>query len=78
MQMTRRRGRPPTSRQEEVLSFMRDFHRLNDQLPSARAICANFGWSSTNAAYTHMRRLASAGHIEKNDAGKYRFTRSKN
>jgi SOS-response transcriptional repressor LexA len=77
--MTRRGpGRPSTGRSLQVLGFMVEFHKKNDQLPSARAIANHFGWASTNAAYSHMERLAKAGHIEKNDAGKYRFSRSKN
>lgn len=55
---------------------MSAYHAANDQLPSARVIADHFGWSSTNAAFTHLRNLARDGFIEKNDAGKYRFNRS--
>lgn len=75
--MNRRPGRPPTNRSMDVMAFMLGYHQKNDQLPPARVIAQHFGWASTNAAYTHLRTLAKAGFIEKNDAGKYRFSRSK-
>jgi SOS-response transcriptional repressor LexA len=64
-----------TARQRQVLDFMRDFHVRNDQLPPMSAISKHFGWKSDNAAKTFADILEAKGYIEKNEVGKYRFTR---
>lgn len=71
-------SRPPAGASQRVLTYMRDFYLANDQLPPARLICDHFGWRSANAAHTHIRTLAKAGAIERNEAGKYRFSRRVN
>lgn len=69
---------PPqlTARQQQVLDFLRAFYAKNDQLPPARSICDHFGWKSDNAAQTFTSILEAKGYIEKNEVGKYRFTRT--
>lgn len=64
-----------TSKQAEVLAFMREFFAENDQLPPASALRVRFGWASDNAASTYLITLAKKGHIEHNSVGKYRFAR---
>lgn len=64
-----------TTKQAEVLAFMREFFALNDQLPPASALRTRFGWSSDNAAASYLITLAKKGHIEHNAVGKYRFAR---
>lgn len=64
-----------TKRQREVLDFMRAFYARNDQLPPMAFISRHFGWKSQNAAQTFADILAAKGFIEKNDVGRYRFTR---
>lgn len=70
-------GRPPGNRAKDVLVYMKEFFVANDQLPPARVVAQKFGWASVNAAHIHIRSLVKAGHLERNEAGKYRFTRSK-
>lgn len=65
-----------TTKQAEVLAFMREFFAENDQLPPSGAIRERFGWASDNAAATFVAVLAKKGHIEHNAVGKYRFSRS--
>lgn len=65
-----------TTKQAEVLAFMRDFFADNDQLPPANAVRLRFGWASDNAAASYLLTLAKKGYIEHNAVGKYRFTRS--
>lgn len=65
-----------TTKQAEVLAFMREFFDANDQLPPASALRAHFGWASENAAATYLTALAKKGHIEHNAVGRYRFARS--
>lgn len=64
-----------TSKQAEVLAFMRAFFALNDQLPPANVIRQHFGWTSDNAAASYQAVLAKRGYIEHNAVGKYRFSR---
>lgn len=71
------RGRPPTTYPGEIESFMREYFARNDQLPGTKAIADRFGWASANAAQHHIVRMVKSGFIEKNEAGRYRFTRSK-
>jgi sulfur relay (sulfurtransferase) DsrC/TusE family protein len=70
-----RLGRRPGNRAQDVLAYMREFFVANDQLPPARMVADKFGWASENAAYTHISSLVKTGHLERNEAGKYRFTR---
>ena len=64
-----------TARQAQVLEFMRNFHRDNDQLPTQECLCARFGWKSPNSALTFLKILEFKGYIERNTLGKFRFTR---
>lgn len=64
-----------TTKQAEVLAFMREFFDANDQLPPASVLRARFGWASDNAAATYQATLARKGVIERNAVGKYRFAR---
>jgi len=66
---------PLTDRELEVLVFMKDFHRENDQLPPAcTEIARRFGKQPTTAVYWAMQ-LEKKGWITKNAVGKYRFVR---
>lgn len=65
----------PTSRQLEVLAFMREFFAQNDQLPPAATISAHFGWSNPSACGDHIKALKRHGLIERNAVGKLRFAR---
>ena len=64
-----------THRQEQVLYFMRAFFAKNDQLPPCQYVRMAFGWKSDNAAQTHIAQLERRGYLERNETGKYRFTR---
>lgn len=65
-----------TTKQAELLAFMREFEAANDNMPSDRTIAAHFGWKSPNSAFEHLRALARKGCIERNAQGGWRFTRS--
>lgn len=65
-----------TVKQAEVLAYLVEFFKANDQLPPASALRTRFGWSSENAASTYLMALAKKGYIEHNAVGRYRFTRN--
>lgn len=65
-----------TARQQQVLDFIRAFHAKNDQLPPMSSIAEAFGWKSVNSAQTFANILEAKGYIERNEVGKYRFTRA--
>ncbi len=58
-----------TQLQIQVLDYLRVFLRLNDQLPPASAIATAFGWSSNNAAQTHLVALERKGCLVRNEIG---------
>lgn len=64
-----------SSRNLQVLAFMRSFFEENDQLPPSHVIAAYFGFKSANAANLHAARLVQHGLLERNAVGKLRFVR---
>ena len=66
-------GNMLTARQADVLIFLWDFYRENDQLPPCHVIAGRFGFSSDNAAHEHLSALAEKGWIERNAVGKWKF-----
>ena len=67
--------REPTKKQWEVYEYLYDYYAENDQLPPMSKIADHFGFSSPNAAHTHMKHLEAKGFIEPNENGKWRFKR---
>ena len=65
-----------TSRQSEYLEYMHLYFTDNDQLPSVSALASGMGVTE-NAAHEAIKRLSGSGYIERNEAGKWRFTRIK-
>lgn len=63
-----------TEKQAALLLYCGQFYAENDQLPTARAICDHFGWSSANAAYDVLIALSRRGYVERNALGKWKFT----
>lgn len=63
-----------TVKQLAVLTFMKDFHKENDSLPSYNVIRLQFGWKSPNNVFCYMNALVDRGHLERNSLGGYRFT----
>jgi repressor LexA len=53
-----------TVRERRVLDFIREALAGKGYPPTLREICAHFGWSSTNAAATHLGELQRKGYIE--------------
>lgn len=53
-----------TSRQTEILRFIRDAVASDGTAPTRADICTKFGFSSPNAAEAHLRALATKGYIE--------------
>lgn len=43
---------------------------LSGFLPTIREICSEFGWSSPNAAATHLAALRQKGYVETQDSDK--------
>ena len=70
-------GKRITSRNMDVVLFMREFLRNNDRMPAMKDISINFGWSSCNAAVEHVRKLIELGELEVSGACWYRFSREK-
>ena len=52
-----------TSRQQEILQFIRDTQIHEGRPPTRAEICTAFGFRSPNAAETHLRALATKGVI---------------
>jgi len=53
----------PTSRQMELLAFMREYQTANGMPPSLREICEAFNWASTNTPVCHLRLLLRKGLV---------------
>jgi repressor LexA len=64
-----------TAHQQHVLDFLRVFLRMNDQLPTCKAIADAFGWASPNAAADVMQALERKGQIERNELGNHMLAR---
>ncbi|MBR4132230.1 MAG: transcriptional repressor LexA, partial [Oscillospiraceae bacterium] len=63
---------PRTStKQEEILAFLREFSEQHGYAPSIREICQAVGLRSTGSVHYHLAELARQGRIEL-DAGKKR------
>lgn len=55
--------RPLTRRQSEILDFIRDTVSHSGRPPTRAELCTAFGFSSPNAAESHLRALAAKGAI---------------
>lgn len=64
-----------TNKQLAVYCFLKDYFSANDQLPSGDAVSQFIGATTHNAGFQHMKILEKKGWIERNAAGKYRFSR---
>ena len=53
-----------TTRQAEILEFIRDAVKQTSLPPTRAEICTTFGFKSPNAAEEHLRALARKGAIE--------------
>ena len=62
-----------TGREICVFSYLCEYFKRNDQLPSCEAMAKHFGWASPNAAQDYFDRLKRKGVVEKNDSKKWRF-----
>lgn len=54
-----------TSRQQQLLDFIRSYHRTTGVMPSTREIQQHFGFASQTAAVSHLRALERKGAIKK-------------
>lgn len=63
-------GRTST-KQEEILAFLREFTESHGYAPSIREICQAVGLRSTGSVHYHLSELSKQGRIEL-DAGKKR------
>lgn len=52
-----------TTRQQEILDFIRDTVEAEGRPPTRAEVCSAFGFRSPNAAETHLRALAAKGAI---------------
>ena len=59
---------------EKTLEYCREFFARNDQLPPQACVAAHFGVVE-QVGQKYMRELAEAGHLERNEVGKWRFKR---
>ncbi|MDB6152962.1 MAG: transcriptional repressor, LexA family [Chthoniobacteraceae bacterium] len=60
-----------TSRQQQVLEFIKEAHSRSGVVPSTREIQEHFGFASQTAAVNHLRALERKGVIQR-QAGKAR------
>ena len=65
----------PSTKQEEILAFLREFSGEHGYAPSIREICQAVGLRSTGSVHYHLNELARQGRIEL-DAGKKRAIQS--
>ncbi|MFN0130254.1 MAG: transcriptional repressor LexA [Verrucomicrobiales bacterium] len=54
-----------TARQQQLLDFIRSYHRTTGVMPSTREIQQHFGFASQTAAVSHLRALERKGAIKK-------------
>ncbi len=54
-----------TTRQQQVMDFLREEHRKTGIMPSTREIQEHFGFSSQTAAVSHLAALEKKGVIQK-------------
>ncbi|PIR25558.1 MAG: repressor LexA [Deltaproteobacteria bacterium CG_4_10_14_0_2_um_filter_43_8] len=55
---------------EQTLSILRRFHRMNRRMPSYSEMARILGFHSKNAAYRLAQKLIQEGFIEKDDSGR--------
>lgn len=58
----------------DVLAYCREFFEQNDQIPPQGCISKRFGVTET-VAQKYIHGLGDAGHLERNEVGKWRFKR---
>jgi repressor LexA len=58
-----------TPRQKDVLAFLRSYAKEKQMPPTRKEICANFGWSSIQAAQDHLIQLERRGAIRLLEGG---------
>ena len=54
-----------TERQQEILDFIREFTGTRGYPPTMRELAATFGFSSTNAAASHVKALEKKGAVRR-------------
>ena len=54
-----------TTRQQQLVDFLREAHRKTGIMPSTREIQEHFGFASQTAAVSHLRALEKKGVIQK-------------
>ncbi|NOY00783.1 MAG: repressor LexA [Verrucomicrobia bacterium] len=54
-----------TTRQQQLVDFLREEHRKTGIMPSTREIQEHFGFASQTAAVSHLRALEKKGVIQK-------------
>lgn len=57
--------RLPTKKQQEVLSFIRNFTNQHGYSPSYREIAEGLGYASIATVASHVKSLIDRGHITK-------------
>lgn len=64
-----------TDKQAEILEFLFDHRKSTGLIPTNREIGTEFGFSSANAAVTHLKALEKKGWISRAPDGKARGVR---
>ncbi len=57
-----------TTRQKDILEFMREFMRTNGMSPSIREIASEFEISSPNGVMTHLKSMQKKGFLVHNES----------
>ena len=58
-----------TTRQAEVLRYIKTYHKKHNYLPSHAEICKYFGFKSQQASLGHINALRRKGYIEQGRYG---------
>lgn len=58
-----------TSRQLDVLAYIRAFILVKQRPPSTRELCTRFGWRSRNSANDYIEALEKHGVLARDETG---------
>lgn len=69
---------PPTPRQLEILKYLKDYHDVNDYMPTYTEIMEQFKYKSKNSVHWMLKSLIARGLIYKIDGNTRAISLSNN
>lgn len=67
--------KPLSDKELAAFVFMKDYFKTEDMLPSQLEVSQHVGSSYPSSGHAIYLRLAQKGYLERNKAGRFRFTR---